>query len=146
MLGTIKNAAQSVADTIQNALSAGLDKIKVSVEEFAASSRDLEEIGYRVCAIELCCALSPNVTVLMVRERAPTEEGFQALLARQSSNATLRTVVNLLRQTEKLIAKFDLHGHRCTNLAVELGVPPRIRLVYTDKDKERIGWCDDYII
>ena len=144
MLGTLKSAAQSFADTVSGALSAGLDKVKASVEEFAAASPELEEIGYRVCATELCCALVPYVTVFLVRERAPSEEGFQALLARQSSNATLRTVVTLLRQTEKIIATFDLRGQRCSTVALELGIPPRVRLVYTDKD--RPGTCEDYII
>ena len=47
----------------------------------------------------------------------------------------MRTVVGLLRQTEKVIAKFDLQRQHCTGLALELGVPPRMRLLYTDKDK-----------
>jgi hypothetical protein len=144
MLGTIKSAAQSVAGALSGALAAGLDKVKTTVEEFAAASPELEEIGYRVCATELCCALVPYVTVFLVRERAPTEEGFEALLARQSSNATVRTVVTLLRQTEKMIATFDLRGQKCSNLALELGIPPRIRLVYTDK--ERPASCEDFVI
>lgn len=143
MFGTIKSAAQSVADAIQGGMAAGLDKVKTSLEEFAAASPELEEIGYRVCATELCCALVPYVTVFLVRERAPTEEGFDALLARRSSN-TVRSVVTLLRQTEKIIATFDLRGQKCSNLALELGIPPRIRLVYTDKD--RPASCDDFVI
>jgi hypothetical protein len=144
MFGTIKNAAQSVADAVGVALTAGLDKVKTTLEEFAAASPELEEIGYRVCATELCCALVPYVTIFLVRERAPTEEGFNALLARQSSNATVRTVVNLLRQTEKVIATFDLRGQKCSSIALELGIPPRVRLVYTDKD--RAAGCDDFVI
>jgi hypothetical protein len=65
------------------------------------------------------------------------------LLARRSSN-TVKTVVTLLRQTEKIIATFDLRGQKCSNLALELGIPPRIRLVYTDK--ERPASCEDFVI
>ena len=135
MLSTLKSAAQSVSDAIQGMASAGLDKLKTSVDAFVAASPELEEIGYKVNAIELCCALSPSVTVFLDRQKAPHDEAFEGLLARHADNVTLRTVVGLLRQTEKIIAKFDLKQQRCTSLALELGVPPRMRLIYTDKVK-----------
>ena len=135
MLGTLKSAAQSVSDAIQGMASAGLDKLKTSVDAFIAASPELEEIGYRVSAIELCCALSPCITVFLDRQKAPSDEAFEGLLARHTDNVTLRTVVGLLRQTEKVIAKFDLQRQHCTSLALELGVPPRMRLLYTDKEK-----------
>ena len=133
MFSTIKSATKSVADALQGMMSAGLDKVKVSVEEFADASAALEEIGYRSDAVELCCALSPSVTVFLTRLRAPSDEAFQGILARPATSTTLRTVVGLLRQTEKVIAKFDLRRQQCTSLALELGVPPRVRLIYTDK-------------
>lgn len=133
MIGAIKSAAQSVSDAIQGMASAGLDKLKTSVDGFVAASPELEEIGYRVNAIELCCALSPCITVFLDRQKTPHDEAFDGLLARHADNATLRTVVGLLRQTEKIIAKFDLQKQHCTSLALELGVPPRMRLIYTEK-------------
>lgn len=135
MLGTLKSAAESVSDALQGMASAGLDKLKLSVDAFVAASPELEEIGYRVNAIELCCALSPCITVFLDRQKAPHDEAFEGLLARHTDNVTLRTVVSLLRQTEKIIAKFDLQKQRCTSLALELGVPPRMRLLYTEKVK-----------
>jgi hypothetical protein len=127
-------------------MSVGLDKVKVSVDEVVAAGSALEELGYRSDAVELCCALSPSVTVFLTRLRSPSDEAFQGILARPSTSATLRTVVNLLQQTEKIIAKFDLRRQSCTSLALELGVPPRVRLIYTPS-LERIDSMDgDYMI
>jgi len=132
MLGALKSAAQTVADGMQSLASAGLGKAKACVEEVAAIAPDLAEIGYHVTSIELGCALSPTVTLYLNRTAAPPDEAFDALLARRTSSSTLRTLVTLLRQTEKIIAKFDLRDRRCASLAVELGIPPRVRLIYTD--------------
>jgi hypothetical protein len=146
MFSTIKSAGKSLTDAVQGMMSAGLDKVKVSVEEFAAASSELEEIGYRSNAIELCCALSPSVTVFLTRLCAPSDEAFQGILARPTTSTTLRTVVSLLRQTEKMIAKFDLRRQQCTSLALELGVPPRVRLIYTDKCDASSVTDGDYVI
>jgi hypothetical protein len=130
MFETIKSAAQTVADTFQGVVSAGVERMKTSFEEFSAACPDLEKIGYHVSMLELCCALNPNFTVFLDRRAAPTEEAFQAVLAAHPNNATFRTVVGLLRQAEKVIAKFERPQRRCTCVAVELGVPPRVRLMY----------------
>jgi hypothetical protein len=144
MLGAIKSAAQTVADGVQGLLGAGFDKVKTSVDEFLADSDQLEAIGYKVTAVELCCALSPCVTVFMSREAAPRDESFQALLARNQTNATMRTVANLLRQTEKIIVSFERPERRCTSVAVELGVPPRVRLIYTGMESRASGAAEDW--
>lgn len=134
MFQAIKSATQSALETFQGMMAAGLDKVKGTLEEFHKARPQLEELGYRVTATELCCAISPSVTVLLDRVRPPSDEAFQALLARKDTSQTARQVINLLRQTEKMIGAFDLQGQRCSSVALELGLPPRVRMIYTDVD------------
>ena len=137
MLGKIKAAAQAVADLGNDTLAAAFTTLKGPLDELSAASGDLEQLGYRLREIELVCTLLPRIVVYLTREFAAREEAFQAVLANHANHRTVRTVVGLLQQTDRLLGKMELTGRRCTALAIELGVPPSVRLIYTAGEQQR---------
>jgi hypothetical protein len=130
MFGKIKGAARAVAGVAGDTLGAGLEKLKGPLDELSAASPAFERIGYRIREIELVCALLPRIVVYLDREASVNEDVFGAVLAAHTDNQTFRTVAGLLRQADRLLDRVEIKGRRCTGLAVELGVPPCIRLMY----------------
>jgi hypothetical protein len=130
MLGKIKSAARAVADYAGDALGAGVEKLKASLDELSAASGDLEQLGYRVGSIELACTLPPRLILFLSRQGTATPEAYQAILAKHAENKTLRTVIGLLQLADRLAEQVKMQGRRCSQLAVELGLPPSVRLIY----------------
>jgi hypothetical protein len=131
MFGKIKSAVQAVAGAASDAVGAGFEKLKAPLDELSAVSPELERVGYTVREIELVAALLPRIVIHFTRGTPAGEEAYQALLANHPNNGTLGTVVGLLRQADRLLVKVELKGRRCTGLAVELGIPPCLRMMYT---------------
>jgi hypothetical protein len=134
MFGKIKDAARVVASVAGETIGAGFETLKGPLDELSAASPDLERIGYRVKEIELVCSLLPRIVVYLARDGAVSEETVQAVLAAHPGNRTFSTLVGLLRQADRLLDRVKLKGRRCTGLAVELGVPPCVRVMYTAAD------------
>ena len=134
MLRKIKDAAKAVASAAGETVGAGFEKLKGPLDELSAASPELERIGYRIREIELVCALLPRIVVYLTRECAVSEDVYQAVLAAHPENKTFRTIAGLLRQADRLLGKVELKGRRCTGLAVELGLPPCLRLMYTSDE------------
>jgi hypothetical protein len=131
MFGIIKAAAKAVVGKAGDTLVAGLVKLTGSLNELSAASPDLERVGYCVAEIELVGALPPRLVVHLTRGAHTHPEAFQAVLASHTGNKTIRAVVALLQQAERVARKIELKGRRCTGLVVELGLPPCVRLRYT---------------
>jgi hypothetical protein len=130
MLDKLKSAAMAVSNLAGDALTAGVEKLKGSLDELSAASGDLEQVGYRIGQIELVASIPPRIVLFLTRLGTGTTEAYQAILARHANNTTLRTVVSMLQLGDKLIERVPLKGRRCTQLVVELSVPPTVRLVY----------------
>jgi hypothetical protein len=134
MFGKIKATAKAVAGRTGDVLAAGFEKLKGPVDELSAASPDLEQVGYQVAEIELECGLIPRVIVHLSRQFDAGPEAFQAALASHAGNRTFCSLVRLLRQAERVVGKVQFRGRRCTGLAVELGIPPCVRLRYAAPD------------
>jgi hypothetical protein len=130
MLGRIKSAAAAVAGAAGDKLAVGAEKLMGPLGELAAASGDLEELGYRAGQIELVCSLPPRLVVFLTRKGSASPEAYQAILARHAGSHTIRTVVGLLQMADRMAERVKLQGRRCSQLALELGVPPSIRLIY----------------
>ncbi len=130
MFAKIKDAARAVASVAGDSLGAGLEKLKGPLDELSAASPAFERIGFRIREIELVCSLLPRIVVYLDREASVSEDVYQAVLAAHPDNQTFRSVAGLLRQADRLLDKVEIKGRRCTGLAVELGVPPCLRLMY----------------
>jgi hypothetical protein len=138
MFRKIKSAARAVAGKAGDTLSAGFDKLKGPLDELSVAAPEFERIGYRVREIEVVCTLLPRLVVYLTREAAVNEDAYGAVLAAQANNQTFQTVAGLLRQADRLLDRVKLKGRRCTALAVELGVPPSLRLIYGCPDTRAV--------
>lgn len=130
MLDRIKSAAKVVADLAGDTVTAGVEKFKASLDDISAASGDLEQLGYRIGSIELACTLPPRLILFLWREGTATPEAYQAILAKHSTNQTLKTVIGLLQMADRLAEQLKMKNRRCSQLAVELGLPPSVRLIY----------------
>jgi hypothetical protein len=138
MLGRIKDAARAVAGMAGDTLGAGFDKLRGPLDDLSAASHEFERIGYRLQEIEVVCTLLPRIVVYLSREASVNEDVFGAVLAAQAENQTFQTVAGLLRHVDRLLDRVKVKGRRCTGLAVELGVPPCLRLMYGGEDTRAV--------
>ena len=139
MLDKIKSAARAVTDKVGDFVGAGWDRLKAQVDELAAASPALEQVGYRVGEIELELAFPPRLIVHLSRFADAHDEAFQAVLANHSGNATFCAVVRLLRQTNRMLGKVQIKGRRLREVEVSLGLPPAVRVKYASPEAARAG-------
>jgi hypothetical protein len=130
MFRKIRDAAWVAAGLAGETFAAGAEKLKGSVGELSAAGPELERVGYLLGDIELVCTIPPRLVVHLTRVAAVGDEAFQAVLADHPDGRTFRTLVGLLRQANRILGRVEPRGRRCTGLAVELGLPPAVRLIY----------------
>jgi hypothetical protein len=102
------------------------------VDELAAASPHLQAVGYRVADLQLELSLTPRVIVELVKEAEASDEAFQAVLANHPDNRTLRTLVRMVQQANRVDRRVQPKGRRFRSLEVELGLPPAARMRYVD--------------
>jgi hypothetical protein len=129
----VKAAAGAVANKAGDILNYGIDKVKAVMDEIAATSPYLQEVGYRVTDLELEVAISPKVIVHLVREAEVSEEAFEASLATHAESKTFCTLVKLLRQANHIQAKIQPKDRIFKGLEVCLGIPPSFRMKYVER-------------
>jgi hypothetical protein len=128
----MKAAADALADTVGSVKSAGMDKIRAMLDELSGAFADLEGVGYHAEDVELALGLPPSVTVYLVKRGEPTDEAFVALLANNKDRKTARTLIRLVRQANNWAESLSWGERRCRMVAVELGIRPAVRLVYSE--------------
>jgi hypothetical protein len=130
--GAAGAAAGAVAGAAGDLFSAGIDKLKECLDEIAAASPHLQGVGYRVADLQLELSLSPRVIVELVKEAEVADEAFQAVLANHPDKKTLRTLVRMAQQANRVDRRVRPRGRRFRSLEVELGLPPAARMRYVD--------------
>src|SRR5262249_19089888 len=126
--GATSAAAGAVAGAAGDLLNAGIDKLKGWVDDIAAASPHLQAVGYRVADLQLELSLAPRVIVELVKEAEASDEAFQAVLANHPDNKTLRTLVRMVQQANRVDRRVQPKGRRFRSLEVELGLPPAARM------------------
>jgi hypothetical protein len=134
--GAAGAAAGAVAGVAGDLLGAGIDTLKGWVDDIAAASPHLKAVGYEVADLKLELSLSPRVIVELVREAEAGDEAFQAVLANHPDNKTLRTLVRMVQQANRVDRRVRPQGRRFRSLEVELGLPPVARMRYVDCPEE----------
>jgi hypothetical protein len=130
MLDRIRGAAKAVTDKVGDVLGAGWDRLKGQIDELAAASPALGQIGYRIGEIDLEFTIPPRLVVHLARFADAGDEAFQAVLANHADNATFCAVVRLLRQTNRVLGRVQIKGRRLREVEVSLGLPPSVRARY----------------
>jgi hypothetical protein len=133
MLGKIGQAAKAVTDKVGDVFGAGFDKVKAQLDELAAASGALAQVGYRFGDIDVEVSIPPRLTVHLIREHDATDEAFQAVLANNAGNRTFCIVVGLLRQANRLVSRVTIKGRRLHAVEVGLGLIPSIKLKYAEQ-------------
>jgi hypothetical protein len=130
--GAAGAAAGAVAGFAGDLLSAGIDKLKALVDDIAAASPHLEGVGYKVADLQLELSLTPRVIVELVKVKEVSDEAFQAVLANHPNETTLRTLVRMAQQANRVARRVQPQGRQFHSLQVELGFPPAARMRYVD--------------
>jgi hypothetical protein len=130
MFTQIKKAANAVAESMTDAVSAGFDKLQAPLNDLAATSDSLATIGYRLGDVELELTIPPRIAVHLHREKRVHDEAFQGVLANNQGNRTLCTVVRLLWQTNRVIDRMPLKGRQLHEVEIGLGLIPSVKLKY----------------
>jgi hypothetical protein len=130
--GAAGAAASAVAGAAGDLLSAGVDKLQAWVDDIAAASPHLQGIGYRLGDLKVELSLSPRVLVELVKEADVPDEAFQAVLANHPNETTLRTLVRMAGQANRIAKRVQPKGRRFQSLEVELGLPPAARMRYVE--------------
>jgi hypothetical protein len=130
MLNRIKQVASSVSESVGDVLNVGFDRVKKPLDDLAATSGSLEQLGYKVGQIELEFSLPPHLIVHLLRERIVHDEAFQAALANHADNRTFCIVANMLRQANQMVDRVPVQGRRLCEVEVSLGIIPSVKLKY----------------
>jgi hypothetical protein len=130
----VKAAAHAVSDTVKGAYHGGLDVVNGMMADISSASADLDRVGFAVTKIEVYVGLPPGLTVFLAKHRNATEEEFAAALANNADKLTVRTLLGLVHQADRWIAALPFAGRPCRLVAVELGIRPGVRLIYTHHD------------
>jgi hypothetical protein len=136
LFNKLKTAAGAVSDTVKNAYAGGVDSVAAMLADINSASADLNRVGYVVTDIEVYVGLPPGVTVFLAKERDATAEEFAAVSANNADNLTARTLLGLVQQADHWIGKLKLSGRHCRLVAVELGLRPGVRLIYSRQRSE----------
>jgi hypothetical protein len=124
------SAASAVASAAADAFNASIDRLKDWIEEVAAGSDQLEQVGYRLADLQLELSLSPRVIVELLKVSQASDEAFQAVLANNADRKTLCTLVRMAQQATRAERRLAVKGRRFEALEVELGFPPVARMRY----------------
>ena len=127
----MKAATEALAETIGEVKSSSMDKLRSMLDELTVAFTELEGVGYYVSDVEMAVRLPPSITVYLVKQGEPTDEAFAALLANNKGRKTARTMIRLVRQANHWADSLRWGEGRCRMVAVELGISPSVRLVYS---------------
>src|SRR5262249_26339274 len=134
MLKALKQAAGKVASTAGSLKDAGVSAARAAAAELNAARPLFPQIGYRVSKVEVVLALMPKVSFSLRRIASVDDAAFERLLATHQGNKVLATIVAALRQASALQDKVRFQGLSFAEIEVELGLPPAIKLSFTEEE------------
>ena len=134
-----KAALGELGDRAGQIVSAGGDRFGGTIEALDAASPRLREIGCNIAEIRLTLGISPAVSLRVIRERAVDDRAFEAFLHRNADSPVLCTIARLVRQSAALQDRVRLEHRSCDELEIELGVPPVVHLVYSERARTSLG-------
>jgi hypothetical protein len=130
LFNKVKDGAGLLASQAAELCGVGMDAARGILEDVAAASGDLEELGYEVRDIEVTVSVPPSVTVYLIRHGEPTDDAFGAALARRAGQRSAWLLLKMVQQGNSWSTSLKFGGRRCRQLAVDLGLRPAVRLMF----------------
>lgn len=115
---------------ISNLKDAGIDKVKSTITDFENSLPIFKKAGYNLNELNITLGLPPTILASFAIKNV-SEEVSQSALEEIDSNKVGKAVLRSLISASKMKQKIDVKSMTMDKIEVEIGLIPKVSLVYS---------------
>jgi len=128
---TILQAGDLLKEQAGSLSGSALERLIDIFEDWAEVFPQLVDYGFSLLNFSLSVGLSPGMTIFLSGKTADFgEERIKELLAENSGNKTMLSVLKTIQTTDSLYQKTTLEPCEDIYLKIVIGIPPEIKVTY----------------